>query len=432
MRTIPLKSSNRKTGVPAAVMCVAFALVAGGCKGTPNQPAPIVDVNSGVDANSGVDPAAANMASVDPNATSQPLSNAAPVSNANGNAPVERRRVLDQRYSAPNAANGEQYAENYPAQQAYPAQSNASQNDQQPYGDPNYSGQGGYDPSQGDPSQGDPYANQVDDGQQALYADQAPPPLPDYQQPELTDAGYEWTPGYWNYRGGEGYFWVPGAWVAPPYAGALWTPGYWGREHDHYRLHHGFWARHVGYYGGIPYGYGYGGLGYNGGYWNSNRFYYNDAVSRVDVTRVRTIYTRRENIVDLQNRRNSFAGPGGYDRRPQPQEIAVYREQRTPPMQVQAQRVQAAEQNRQQFFIANHGRPAVAAAVEHFAADRTPPAPIAPRSGFGQQGVSLQQQRQVQMQQAAGQDQQRLQQQTLQRQQELQRQQTVQNNVRAQ
>ena len=56
----------------------------------------------------------------------------------------------------------------------------------------------------------------------------APPPLPVYQQPELTDPGDEWTPGYWNYAQ-TGYYWVPGAWVAPPYSGALWTPpASWG------------------------------------------------------------------------------------------------------------------------------------------------------------------------------------------------------------
>ena len=414
------------------MMCVAFALVAGGCKGTPNQPAPIVD------ANSGVDPAAANMAPIGPNdlnAPPQPVGNASPLSNTNGYARAPQRRVLDQRNSAPNTASGEQYAENDPPQQASSAGSYPAQNGQQSYGDPNDNGQGGYDPDYGGQ-----YDNQVDDGQQALYADQAPPPLPDYEQPELTDAGYEWTPGYWNYGGGAGYFWVPGAWVAPPYAGALWTPGYWGREESRYRFHHGFWARHIGYYGGIPYGYGYGGLGYNGGYWNNNRFYYNDAVNRVDVRRVHTIYTRRENTVDLHDRHDSFAGPGGYDRRPQAQELAVAREQRTPPMQVQAQRVQAAEQNRQQFFIANHGHPAIAAAAEHFAADHTPPATIAPRGGFGQQSVGLQQQRlqqvqaaqnashaqQLRQQQVAAQNQQRVQQQN------AQRQQAVQNNAHAQ
>jgi hypothetical protein len=27
-----------------------------------------------------------------------------------------------------------------------------------------------------------------------------------------------------------------------------------------YRFHRGYWGRHVGYYGGVNYGYGYGGI----------------------------------------------------------------------------------------------------------------------------------------------------------------------------
>ena len=35
---------------------------------------------------------------------------------------------------------------------------------------------------------------------------EAPPPLPEYEQPPCPEPGYLWTPGYWGY-GGEGYFW---------------------------------------------------------------------------------------------------------------------------------------------------------------------------------------------------------------------------------
>jgi WXXGXW repeat (2 copies) len=49
---------------------------------------------------------------------------------------------------------------------------------------------------------------------------EAPPPLPDYEQPPCPEPGYLWTPGYWGY-GDEGYFWVPGTWVMPPHSGVL-------------------------------------------------------------------------------------------------------------------------------------------------------------------------------------------------------------------
>ena len=82
-----------------------------------------------------------------------------------------------------------------------------------------------------------------------------PPALPVYEQPALPAAGYIWTPGYWAY-GDAGYFWVPGVWVQPPSAGLLWTPGYWGFEGGVYGWHAGYWGPHVGFYGGVNYGFG--------------------------------------------------------------------------------------------------------------------------------------------------------------------------------
>ena len=40
-------------------------------------------------------------------------------------------------------------------------------------------------------------------------------------------------------------------------------------------FHEGYWGPHVGFYGGIDYGFGYTGAGYAGGYWNNGAFYYN-------------------------------------------------------------------------------------------------------------------------------------------------------------
>ena len=36
-------------------------------------------------------------------------------------------------------------------------------------------------------------------GQPVLQAQQAPPPLPEYSQPDCPGDGYLWTPGYWSY-----------------------------------------------------------------------------------------------------------------------------------------------------------------------------------------------------------------------------------------
>jgi hypothetical protein len=108
----------------------------------------------------------------------------------------------------------------------------------------------------------------------------APPALPVYEQPICPAPNLMWTPGYWGYGLG-GYFWVPGAWEPAPYVGALWTPGYWGWSGGAFVFNEGYWGPHVGFYGGVNYGFGYGGIGFVGGMWNGGVFSYNTAVMRV-------------------------------------------------------------------------------------------------------------------------------------------------------
>ena len=129
-------------------------------------------------------------------------------------------------------------------------------------------------------------------GQPVLQAQQPPPPLPEYSQPPCPGDGYLWTPGYWSYAP-QGYYWVPGAWARPPQVGYLWTPGYWGFFGGMYRYNYGFWGQHIGYYGGINYGFGYVGTGYQGGYWSGNRFNYNRSVNNVNITNV-NVYNRTD------------------------------------------------------------------------------------------------------------------------------------------
>jgi hypothetical protein len=174
-------------------------------------------------------------------------------------------------------------------------------------------------------------------GQPVLEAQQPPPELPEYAQPDCPGDGYLWTPGYWSYAP-QGYYWVPGAWARPPEVGYLWTPGYWGFVGGRYRYNYGFWGRHIGYYGGVNYGFGYVGVGYQGGYWNGNRFNYNRSVNNITITNVQ-VYNRtvtntviiNNTTVNITNNRSSYNGPGGITRRPLPTEIAAIREQRIPP-----------------------------------------------------------------------------------------------------
>ena len=53
----------------------------------------------------------------------------------------------------------------------------------------------------------------------------------------------------------------------PAHVGVLWTPGYWGFVGGVYMFHAGYWGPHIGFYGGVNYGFGYGGVGFVGGRW---------------------------------------------------------------------------------------------------------------------------------------------------------------------
>lgn len=95
----------------------------------------------------------------------------------------------------------------------------------------------------------------------------APPELPVYEQPVIPGPGYLWTPGYWAWSPENGgYYWVPGTWLLPPQVGVLWTPGYWGWGGNTFIWNPGYWGPHIGFYGGVNYGFGYTGSGYEGGY----------------------------------------------------------------------------------------------------------------------------------------------------------------------
>ncbi len=205
-------------------------------------------------------------------------------------------------------------------------------------------------------------------------ATEAPPPLPDYQQPPAPADGYIWTPGYWAWSPA-GYYWVPGAWVEPPYMGALWTPGYWGFYGGRYLFYPGHWGLHIGFYGGINYGFGYIGLGYEGGYWNGGHFFYNRVYNNLNLRAVHNVYSYRATNRMVANRMNnapraSYRGPGGVQARPRPSEAAAWREPTAPRMTSQVQHAQSYRSNPGQLASANHGRPARPAISQPLRADR--------------------------------------------------------------
>src|SRR5580692_10329810 len=201
-------------------------------------------------------------------------------------------------------------------------------------------------------------------GQIGVSVNIGPPALPVYEQPLCPGDGYIWTPGYWAY-GDAGYFWVPGTWVLAPQPGFLWTPGYWGFGGGAYLWHAGYWGPHVGFYGGVNYGFGYGGVGFYGGRWEGGHFAYNTAVLHVNTTVVHNTYIDNTVIHNTTViNRTSFNGPGGINARPGPQEQAAMREQHVQATSEQMSHEHFASTNRANFASVNGGRPAMAA-VSH-------------------------------------------------------------------
>ncbi len=197
--------------------------------------------------------------------------------------------------------------------------------------------------------------------QMALSITIAPPALLVYAQPEIPGEGYLWTPGYWAYGEG-GYYWVAGEWVQPPQAGFLWTPGYWGWNSGVYAFNAGYWGPHVGFYGGIDYGFGYGGNGYDGGRWNNGAFVYNRAANNFGHRQIVNVYNAPLMASPYARMHNvSYnGGNGGVPVHASASEVAFGHERHVEATPQQSQHMQAARSNPQ----TNRG-PQAAAPTQH-------------------------------------------------------------------
>jgi hypothetical protein len=188
----------------------------------------------------------------------------------------------------------------------------------------------------------------------------APPELVTYSQPICPQEGYLWTPGFWAY-GQEGYFWVPGTWVEPPTVGFLWTPGYWGWNNDAYFWNEGYWGPTVGFYGGINYGYGYGGYGYQGGFWRNNQFNYNRSVNNVDTRNFHNTYEKSVSNSRAVANVSYNGGTGGTTARASAAEETAAHERHSPATAAQTSHQNGASQNHELLQTVNHGNPPIAA-----------------------------------------------------------------------
>jgi hypothetical protein len=189
----------------------------------------------------------------------------------------------------------------------------------------------------------------------------APPALPVYVQPAIPGPRYIWVPGYWAW-GDDDYYWVPGTWVLAPADGLLWTPGYWGWRDGIYVWNAGYWGPRIGFYGGINYGFGYTGVGYQGGYWNGGVFVYNRTVNNFGSVHITNVYTKTVVVNSTAGSNVSFnGGAGGTTARPTAAEQAAAGDKHISPTELQVRQQRTASTNHALFASVNHGTPAIAA-----------------------------------------------------------------------
>lgn len=193
----------------------------------------------------------------------------------------------------------------------------------------------------------------------SISVDVEPPPLPVYVQPPIPGPDYVWVPGYWAWSDDVGYYWVPGTWVLPPQADLLWTPGYWGWNDGIYVFHVGYWAPVVGFYGGIAYGCGYTGFGYEGGYWRDHHFFYNRTVNNITNVSITNVYNKT--VINNTINVSYNGGPRGTNAKPTPEQLASAKEHHIAPTAEQTRHAEAARHDPSLHLTSNHGHPLVAA-----------------------------------------------------------------------
>jgi hypothetical protein len=202
-------------------------------------------------------------------------------------------------------------------------------------------------------------------GQVRITVGFAPPPLPVYEQPVCPGDGYIWTPGYWAWDDDiDDYYWVPGTWVLSPEVGFLWTPPWWGWADGAFVFYDGYWGPHVGFYGGINYGFGYFGDGFVGGRWDNGHFFYNRAVMNINVVDIHNVYNETVVRTTVVNHVSFNGGEGGVVAHATAEQEGWAHERHIAAPAAQLQHIQAARANPQFRASTNMGRPAVAATAK--------------------------------------------------------------------
>ena len=133
-----------------------------------------------------------------------------------------------------------------------------------------------------------------------------------------------------------------------------------------YGWHGGYWGPHVGFYGGVNYGFGFGGVGFVGGEWRGGVFAYNSAVANFGSVHVTNVYENRtdryaKHHCELTTMSASTA-KAVLRRVPRAGELQAEHEQHSKPRRNQTQHMNFAARTARNSPSVNHGAPGTPAA----------------------------------------------------------------------
>ena len=132
----------------------------------------------------------------------------------------------------------------------------------------------------------------------------------------------------------------------------------------------GYWGPHIGFYGGVDYGFGYDGIGYEGGYWKDGSFFYNSAVNNLTNVAVTNVYSKPV-AIDRTRNASFNGGMDGTTAKATPEQLAAQWEHHIAATPEQTRHAEAASKDPALSLSRNHGHPAVAATATRRAIQRS-------------------------------------------------------------
>ena len=137
-------------------------------------------------------------------------------------------------------------------------------------------------------------------------------------------------------------------------------PGLLGLDQDgFYVWNDGYWGPEVGFYGGVNYGFGYTGVGYQGGYWHGGAFFYNRAVANFGSVNIVNVYSTPVRVHE-RSQVSFNGGQGGLRARPSVEERMRHEANGTSPPTAHADAARAAGARHAELHARqNGGRPQI-------------------------------------------------------------------------